>query len=420
MKSQDVIVGLDIGSRAVRVAVGQRQASATPGADLHIIAAVEVLSEGVNKGAITSLEDAVSSVSKALEKAERMAGMPLVSAWVGIGGPHIIAQESKGVVGVARADGEIREEDVNRAIDAARAVATPANYEIIHVIPKSFTVDGQRGVKDPVGMNGIRLEVDAVIIQGLTSQMKNLTKTVYRTGIDIDDLVFHGLATAEALLTSRQKDLGVCVMNIGASTTSLVVFEEGDVLHTAVLPLGSDHITSDIAIGLRTSLEVAEAIKLAAGHAVSEGIGKKDEIHLSEYGAGEDETVSRKYVVEIIEARVEEIFKKADQELSRVGRSGMLPSGVILAGGGAKLPGILELAKQELRLPATIGSAIGVNTVIDRVRDPGFAAAAGLVKWGDQIMATSTGNAFGSFFTKFQSMDKVKGAVVGWLKSLKP
>ncbi|MBI2484837.1 cell division protein FtsA [Candidatus Uhrbacteria bacterium] len=419
MKSQDVIVGLDIGSRAVRVAVGQRQERPDGGA-LHIISAVEVPSEGVSKGTITSLEDAVSSVSKALEKAERMAGQPLVSAWVGIGGPHIIAQESKGVVGVARADGEIREEDVDRAIDAARAVATPANYEIIHVIPKSFTVDGQRGVKDPVGMNGIRLEVDAVIIQGLTSQMKNLTKSVYRTGIDIDDLVFSGLATAESLLTSRQKDLGVCVMNLGASTTSLVVFEEGDVLHTAVLPIGSDHITSDIAIGLRTSLETAEAIKLACGNAVSDGIGKKDEVRLSDYGAAEDEEVSRKYIVEIIEARVEEIFKKTDEELARVGRSGMLPSGIILAGGGAKLPGIIEVAKRQLRLPATLGSCIGVNTVIDRVRDPGFATAVGLVKWGEQIMATSSGNAWGNLFAKWRNVENVKKSLVGWLKSLRP
>ncbi|MBI4713881.1 cell division protein FtsA, partial [Candidatus Uhrbacteria bacterium] len=260
--TEEIYAGLDVGSHAVRVAVGKLVPSSDGKEQMHIIGAVEVPSSGVNKGTITNLEDAVSSVSRALEQAERITGVPINSAWVGISGGHIISQESRGVIGVGRSDGEIREEDVERAIEAARTVATPTNYEIIHVIPKSFIVDGQRGVKDPVGMNGIRLEVDALIIQGLGSQIKNLTKAVYRTGLNIEDLVFSILATAEAVVSDRQKELGVCVVNIGASTTSLVVYEEGDVLHTSVLPIGSDHITSDIALGLRTSIDVAEQVKL--------------------------------------------------------------------------------------------------------------------------------------------------------------
>jgi cell division protein FtsA len=210
------------------------------------------------------MEDAVTAISKALEKAERMTGIALNSAWVAIAGQSILVQESRGVIGVSRPQGEIAEDDVERAMEAARTVATPSNYDILHVIPKSFTVDGQRGVKDPVGMNGIRLEVDAVIIEALSSHIKNLTKSVYRTGLDIDDLVYAPLGTAEAVLSQRQRDLGVCVVNMGSATTSLAIFEEGDLLHTAVLPVGGDHVTNDIAIGLRTSIDIAEKVRSTA------------------------------------------------------------------------------------------------------------------------------------------------------------
>src|SRR3989339_2065581 len=341
--SEEIFIGLDVGTYAIRVAVGRLVPSPEGGEQIHIIGAVEVPSAGVNKGTITNLEDAVSSISRALEQAERITGVPVNSAWVGISGGHIISQESRGVIGVGRSDGEIREEDVERSIEAARTVATPTKYEIIHVIPKRFIVDGQRGVKDPVGMNGIRLEVDALIIQGLSSQIKNLTKCVYRTGLDIEDVVFSILATSESVVTDRQKDLGVCVINIGASTTSLVVFEEGDILHSAVLPIGSDHITSDIAIGLRTSIEVAEQMKLRHATCLTEEVGKKDDINLAELGAVEEEWVGRRFVADITEARVSEIFELVDRELQKIDRSGMLPAGVVLTGGGAKLAGILEV-----------------------------------------------------------------------------
>ncbi|HLC90121.1 MAG TPA: cell division protein FtsA, partial [Patescibacteria group bacterium] len=226
MPEKDLIAGLDVGSTMIRLAVGQLAAGAEK---IHIIGSAEVPAEGISKGIISSLEDAVSSVSACLEKAERMIGVPIQNVWVGISGAHIISQESRGVVAVARADGEISEDDVERSIEAARTVATPPNYEILHVIPKSFTVDGQPGIKDPLGMTGVRIEVETQIIQGLSSQIKNLTKAVYRTGLNIEDLVLSILATSEAVLTSRQKELGVAVVNIGGSTTSLAVFEEGDI-----------------------------------------------------------------------------------------------------------------------------------------------------------------------------------------------
>ncbi|MBU0645974.1 cell division protein FtsA [Patescibacteria group bacterium] len=418
--SEEIYAGLDIGSYGVRLAVGKPVPAGDGKEHIHIIGAVEVPSLGVTKGTITNLEDAVSSVSKALEQAERITGLPVNTAWVGITGSHIIAQESRGVVGVSRTDAEIRDEDIERAIEAARTVATPTNYEIIHVIPKSFIVDGQRGVKDPVGMNGIRLEVDALIIQGLTSQIKNLTKCVYRTGLDIEDVVFSILATAEAVVTNRQKELGVCVVNIGASTTSLVVYEEGDVLQTAVLPIGCDHVTSDLAIGLRTSIDVAEQVKLRYATCNAESVPKKDEINLAELGAPEEEYVGRRFVADITDARVQEIFEHVDKELGKIDRSGMLPAGVILTGGGAKLNGVLEVAKTALRLPASLGTPIGITSVIDRTNDPSMSTAIGLVLWGHNIRGGEGPSGFGKIFAKIDLVDKVTSGFKKVFKTIKP
>lgn len=418
--AEEIYTGLDIGSHAVRIAVGKIVPSEDGKDQVHIIGAVEVPSAGISKGSISGLEDAVASVSKALEQAERITGLPLNTAWVSIGGNHIISQESRGVIGVARADTEIRDEDVERAIEAARTVATPTNYEIIHVIPKNFVVDGQRGVKDPVGMNGIRLEVDALIIQGLSSQIKNLTKTVYRTGLDIEDLVFAILATAEAVVTSRQKELGVCVVNIGASTTSLVVFEEGDVLHTAVLPIGGDHVTSDIAIGLRISIDLAEQVKLRYATCSAEEIPKNEKVDLADVGAMQSEVIERRFISEITEARAQEIFEHVNRELGSIDRSGMLPAGIILTGGGARLTGMLECAKNELALPASIGTPIGVSSVIDRTGDPGMSTAIGLVLWGKNIRGGASSGGIGKMFSKFKGLDGVTSGLKKIFRSIKP
>ncbi|MFH1404498.1 MAG: cell division protein FtsA [Patescibacteria group bacterium] len=417
---EEIYTGLDIGSHSIRIAVGKPVPSQDSKDQLHIIGAVEFESSGISKGIITDMEDAVSCTSKAIEQAERITGIPIHKAWVGISGSHIIAQESHGVVGVSRNDGEIRDDDVERSIEAARAVATPTNYEIIHVIPKSFVVDGERGIKDPVGMNGIRLEVDALIIQGLSSHIKNLTKCIYRTGLDINDVVFSILATAESVITNKQKELGVCVINIGASTTSVVVFEEGDVIHTAVLPIGSDHVTSDIAIGLRTSLEVAELVKLNFATSQPQDIAKKEEIDLADYGAPEHEIVGRRFIGDITEARVQEIFEMIDKELLSIDRSGMLPAGVVLTGGGSKLEGMLETAKDSLRLPVCLGIPMGVTSVIDKVADPSMATAIGLVLWGHEIHGASKGGGFGKLFSAISGAEKFGKGLQRIIKTIRP
>ncbi|MBI4458113.1 cell division protein FtsA [Candidatus Uhrbacteria bacterium] len=409
--------GIDIGSTAVRVAVGQKLPVGEK-EQIHIIGAAEVPSEGINRGVINSIEDAVSSVSTCIEKVERMTGVPLQAAWVSISGSNVMPMESKGVVAVSRADGEIREDDVERAIEAAQTVAAPVNFEILHVIPKTFTVDGQKGIKDPAGMNGIRLEVDAQIIHGSSAHIKNLTKCVYRTGVNIEHVVLGILATAEVAATAKQRELGVAVVNLGGSTTSIAVFEQGEMLLTSCLPIGSDHVTADVAIGLRTSIEIAEKVKLSFASALPREMTKKDEINLRELGADEDEVISLKYVAQIVEARIDEIFEKIDKELKRIGRSGMLPAGVILTGGGAKLPGIVEFAKEKLRLPVSQGYPVGVTSITDRVNDMAFTGAIGLVQWGAN--GDPAAESRGGFMAAVKPVAAVAGQLKKWWQAVRP
>lgn len=377
-----LLVGLDVGTSCVRLVAGQLGVTPDRRPSLNIIGAVETPSAGIAKGAISSLEDAVASISACLEQAERVIGAPIREAAVGVGGAFISAQNSRGVIGVSRTDGDIRGEDVQRAIEAAKAVINPANQEIIHVLPRGFSVDGQQGIKDPVGMQGIRLEVDALLVQGLSSHIKNLTKAVFRTGLDITELVYAPLALGEAVTTSKQREVGVCVLGIGASTTGVAVYENGELLHAATIPIGADHITSDLAIGLRVSLDVAEQLKRAHGQAVAETVPKRaPEIELDPFGAP-GETAAPRFMAEIVEARAEELFEKVDQELKKIDREGLLPSGILLAGGGSKLPGMVDVAKRVLRLPCAIAQSNPVPTSMpEALQDPAFATAVGLVLW---------------------------------------
>ncbi|MFH1610450.1 MAG: cell division protein FtsA [Patescibacteria group bacterium] len=382
MSKDKIITGLDIGTSYVRLVSGQLNHEDN---SFYVVGAVEVPSEGISKGSIVSIEDTVSSVSEALEQMERVVGQKISTLYAGVSGLGVANMPSKGVVAVSRPGGEIKNDDVERVIMAAQAVATPPNYEILHVIPKLFSVDSQSGIKDPVGMTGVRLEVETQIIQGLSSNVKNLTKAIYRTGVEIDDLVLSILANAESVLNKRQKELGVALVNIGHSTTSLAVFEEGDILLSEILPIGSAHITNDIAIGLRTSLEIAEDIKLEYGSANPKDYSKKEEIDLSEFDPKEETKVSLKHISEIIQARLEEIFEMVDKKLIEIDRSGLLPAGIVLTGGGAELPGIVETAKKEFRLPTALGKPIDLKTAIDKVNSLPFTTALGLAKWGFEI-----------------------------------
>lgn len=412
-RREEIITGLDIGSTAIRAVVARIE-DGDAGKGIHVIGVGETPSEGVSRGVITSIDEAVTSITNALENVERMSGVPVESAFVSMCANHIVSQTSKGVIAVSKANGEINEQDVQRVLEAAQTVATPPNYEVLHVIPRSFSVDGQQNIKDPVGMTGMRLEVECQIIQGLSSLIKNVTKAVYRTSVDIDQIVFSPLAVSESVLSRKQKEIGVALVNIGSGTSSVAVFEEGDLLHTAVIPVGSGHITSDIAIGLRTSLEAAEKIKQTYGIAVPSKVMSSDKIAMRDFGE-EDTMVPRKQVAEIIEARLEEIFDLVDSELRKIQRSGVLPAGIVITGGGAKLQGIVELAKDRFKLPASIGSPAGIASSIDKVNDPAYSVAAGLAMWGAQAYL---GNIKRS--RAFSSFDKATGQIKGWFKSLMP
>ncbi len=404
-----IITGVDIGSTSIRVAMGQIYADQAKKGKVQIIGAVEVPSEGIHKGNVVSIDETVSSLSHALEQIERLTGVPVDHAWVGISSAETQSTQNKGVVAVAKPDGEITDEDVERVVDAARTIAPPLNYEMLHVLPSGFSVDGQTGIKDPVGMTGIRLEVDAQIIYSSAAHLKHITKAVYRTGIDIDDVVLSILASSQIVVTDRQKELGVVVVNIGGPTTSIAVYEGGEVVHTSTLPIGSEHVTNDIAIGLRTSIDVAERVKQEFGHCQSSDVSKKDSIDLVSLGQKESEIVKLHYIAQIIEARMGEIFEKVDEELGTIHRSQLLPAGAIFTGGGANIPGLVDLAKEELGLPASIGYPIDVDSISDKVNSLAYSPAIGLVVWGADMVQQRMRRGPSRFQTTGKAMEKLRG-----------
>lgn len=378
MSKNNLFVGLDVGSSKVAATCGEIVESM-----INICGFVKIPNTGVRRGVITDIEDTVSAVSETLEKLENLSARQIQSAIVGISGPHIQTTISRGVVAVARADGEITKNDVERVIEAARTLALPPNREILHCIPRSFTVDGNEKIDDPIGMTGIRLEVEALVVSGATAAIKNLTKCIYQAGLQIDNLIFSPLSSAHSLLTKKQKEIGVALIDIGAGTTSLVVFEEGNVLHAAVLPIGSGHITNDLAIGLRTSVETAEKIKTQYGTAIPDKIREAETIALSQFDPGETQRIERKYVSEIIQARLGEIFSLVSNELKAIGKDGMLPAGVVLTGGGSKLEDLVEATKEYLRLPAEIGRFnFELGGFVDKIADPLYATSVGLMLYG--------------------------------------
>lgn len=383
MAKESVIVGIDIGSSAIRTVVAKFEHGAT--ARPQVIGLGSAPSIGIRRGVIVDLEETVRAIRASKEQAERSSGVRIENAYLSVGGTHINARLSKGVVAVSRADGEITEEDVTRAINAASAISLPQNREIIHVVPRSFSVDSEGGIFDPVGMQGIRLEVDALIVEGSTPLLKNLAKCLAEAAVEVLDVVLDSLAASRATLSKRQREIGVLLLDIGGSSTDLAVFEEGNVLHAGVVPVGAAHITNDLAIGLKTDVEIAERIKVEYGSCLPDEVPKKDFVELAKISPEEAGAFSRREVAEIIEARVREIFSLAIKELKLIQRDKMLPGGAALVGGGAKIPGIVDLAKEELNIPVHIGFPRDVDGIVEAVDDPIFATAVGLVLWGQDL-----------------------------------
>lgn len=415
MPKEQYIVGLDVGTHTIRVVQGKLEETGR----INIIGAASVPANGLRKGVIVDIDEAVSSISAVLEKVERMTGVPVTHANISVGGNHISCMDSKGVIAVSRADGEISENDVIRVIDASQAVSIPPNREVIHVIPKTFTLDGQSGIKDPIGMTGIRLEVETIIIHGALPFLKNLNKAITQAGLEVDQLVLSPLAAAQSVLNKRQKELGVALIDLGAGTTSLAVYEENNLMHTAIVPIGSMHMTNDIAIGLRCTIDTAEKVKLQYGQASPALVDKLAEIDMQKIDPQEETRIPQQLVAEIIEARLEEIFDRITAELKRIDRDGKLPAGIVITGGGAALPGIVEFAKHYLRLPVSIGVPTETDTIIDQVVDPSFATVVGLSLWGSNF----TGSFGGFSFTRpiqglLENQNVVK--LKKWFKAIMP
>lgn len=377
MKKVETIAGIDFGSTCVRVVVGQPLENG----QIHIMGVGEAPSRGISKGVIVDLEETVTSLSEALERAERMIGTPLSRVVVGVTGSHCKVVESQGIVAVSKPNGEVTQSDVDRADEQSQAVAAAPNYEILHVLPKYYNLDSQHNIKDPLGMTGIKLEAHTQVILALSSQVKHLTKCITRTQLELEGLIFAPLATAQAALSKRQKDLGVALVNIGSWTTSVGVFEEGEMLHAAVLPIGSDHITGDIAIGVRLDVDVAERIKTEMPLLPASKFSKRDELDVSKFSRDPmpRHMFPKKEIADIIQARLEEICSMIQAELKKAGRAGKLPAGIVLTGGGARLAGIVEFMRDQIKLPVFVSSTSEIATPIDKVKDVQFTTALGLV-----------------------------------------
>ncbi len=390
MARDKVICGVDVGSSKISTLIAQVDESDK----IHLIGVSSTPSKGVRKGQIVDIEEAVNAITESVESAERMAGYSISHAYAILGGPQIESLNQHAVVAVAQPEGEIRDSDIARVNDAAKAVALPSSREILHVIPRTFTVDGQEGIKDPIGMTGVRLETETHIITGSTTSMRNLVKCVSEVGIDVSELVFSGIASALSVLTDTEKELGVVLVDIGGETTDVVIFVDGSIAYSSVIPIGARHITSDMAVGLRVSLESAEKIKLSLGKQtklpVVPGEEKNDDKRKEEYidvkalGIEEDvQKISRKAVIDgIIRPRLQEIFKFVGKEVKKSGFATQTPSGLVLCGGGALTVGVLDQAKYVLGFPARVGKIEGLSGLIDEIDSPAFAAAAGLILYG--------------------------------------
>jgi cell division protein FtsA len=374
-----IIVGIDVGTTKVCVLVGEQDRNGK----LNILGTGLCPSRGLRRGVVINMSETVESITSALDRSERLSGRKIASAYVGVAGSHIESLNSRGVVAISPNTREIVPSDISRAIEAARAIEVPSSREVIHVIPRGYLVDGQEGVKNPIGMSGYRLEVECHIVTGAVASIQNLIKCVQKSQVEIDDLVLEPLASSEAVLSPTEKDLGVVLLDIGGGTTDVAIFVEGAIWHTVVLPLGGNLITNDIAYGLRIPFLAAEDLKVTHGHADLSQIPVGTRIDLEPFVPDCKEDADQHALAEIIEARVEEIFEKVREEITKSGYDGLLPSGIVITGGTAELPGIVEKARETFNLPVRIGTPRGIHGVVDTmVNKPAFATGVGLLQWG--------------------------------------
>ena len=388
---RDLIVGLDIGTSKVLALVGE------VGAD----GAIEVLgigtqpSRGLKKGVVVNIESTVQSIQRAVEEAELMAGCEIHSVFAGIAGSHVRSLNSHGVVAIR--DREVTPGDVEHVIDAARALAIPADQKILHVLPQEFVVDGQEGIHDPIGMSGVRLEAKVHIVTGADSAAQNIEKCIKRCGLEVEDVVLEQLASSFAVLTDDEKELGVCMVDIGGGTTDIAVFSQGAIRHTAVIPIAGDQVTNDIAVSMRTPTQHAEDIKIRYACALSQLANPDESIEVPSVGDRPARRLARQTLAEIVEPRYEELFGLVRDELRRSGFEEIIVAGVVLTGGSARMEGAIELAEEVFHVPVRLGLPQQVQGLTDVVRNPVFATGVGLLLYArDNILPVRRGRSLGS------------------------
>lgn len=378
MAKEHTFAAIDVGTTKVCTLVGE----VSPRGDTNILGVGVAPSHGLRKGMVVDLDEATAAIGAAVEAAERSSGYKIVSALVSITGGHIASVNNRGVVAISRPDRLITPDDVTRVLEAARAVNVPANREILHVIPRGYILDGQEGVKKPLGMRGFRLDVEAHIITGATTSIQNLVRCINSLGIVVDDLVFQPMASSAAVLTDDEKEMGVVLADIGGGTTDIAIFIDGAVWYTKVLLVGGYQLTNDVAIGLRTPFATAERLKIDYGHALPDSPEGDDAIAIQGFGGDTQRTVLRRHLCQILHARAAETMGLISMEIKRSGYEGLLPAGLVLTGGSANLRGIERLASESLGLPARVGRPSHLHGLTDMVRDPAFATSMGLLLWG--------------------------------------
>ncbi|MBI4302259.1 MAG: cell division protein FtsA, partial [Chloroflexi bacterium] len=378
MAKSNVFASLDIGTSKVCTVVGE----ISEDGETQILGMGLSPAKGIRRGMVVNIEEAMDSIRNSVEQAQRSSGFRILSAYVGIAGNHIASFNNRGVVAISHSDRLVTTDDVGRVLEAARTIDIPSNREILHILARDYALDGQDGIKNPVGLHGFRLDAETHIITGAVTPIQNLTKCVHGAGIEIEDLVVESLASSEAILSEEEKEIGVALADIGGSTTNIALFVNGSIWHTAVLQQGGYHITSDIAIGLHTSFAIAEEVKIQYGQALPSEIDPEESFEMSSFGAENKRIAKRRHLSEIIRARAEEILETILIEVKRSGNNTMLPAGLILTGGSANLKGLIPMATDLLQMPVRIGVPKGTFVLSDGLRNPAYATGIGLLLWG--------------------------------------
>jgi cell division protein FtsA len=414
---ENVLAAIDVGSSKVCTLV----AEVTPEEDLRILGVGITPSQGVKKGMVDNIQEATEAITESVERAERSSGSRILSALVSIGGNHAQSMNNRGIATLSGPQRPIREDDIDRAMEAARSLNLPSNREILHDIARFFVVDGQDHVTDPVGMFGGRLDVDAHIVTGSVTAIQNLTQCVEGAGVQIDAIVFAPLASAEAVLEDEEKEQGVVLADIGGGTTSLCVFSEGAVLHTSVLPVGGYHLTHDLVAGLRAPFSHVEELKLNYGSCLPSQVDAEEIVELEAFGGQRMKEVSRRRIAEILQARVEEILELIYIDVKRAGFDEVVAAGLVLSGGTASLVGINDLTEMVLRMPVRTGVPRGIHGLSDTLNSPAYATSVGLLRWGVEQNGHSNGNGHKmEFKIPTIELNGVMESARKWIKTLIP